>query len=299
LKWANGLEAANKHLGTSEKKVVLVQDREADIFDFFGAGRADGVDLLVRVHQPRKMEVLSNRAVAKLDAVGEHLGDFGTKEVLLERNHREVKLTLRLRAGAVDVLPGKNGGGQTQGLSLVIAGEVACVDSGTGESFFNETDRAVWYLLTSLPVENEADVGRVVRFYALRWRVERLHYTLKSGALNVEKLQFDDIDSMVNALSFYSVVAWQPLALTYLVRQGAEAPANAVFEAQEVEILETISGKGLRTVKEVVLALAKVVGFAPSKKQPLPGVKVLAQALERLYFIKLGARAGQTKPLQD
>jgi Transposase DDE domain len=299
LKWGNGLEAVNKHLGTSEKKVVLVQDREADIFDFFRAGRAPCVDLLVRVHQPRNMEVLANHVVAKLDTIGEHLGDFGTKEVLLERNHREVKLALRLKAGAVDVLSDKNGSGQTQGLSLVIAEEMACVDSGTGESVFNETDRAVWYLLTSLPIENGVDVERVVRFYALRWRVERLHYTLKSGALNVERLQFDDINSMVNALSFYSVVAWQLLALTYFVRQGAEAPASSVFEGEEIEILKKISRKDLQTVKQVVLALARVVGFAPSKKQPFPGVKVLAQALERLYFIKLGAWASQTKPLQD
>jgi hypothetical protein len=299
LKWANGLGAVNRHLGASGKKVVLVQDREADIFDFFRAGRAPCVDLLVRVHQPRNMEVLAGHVVAKLDTAGGHLPDFGTKEVLLQRNHREVKLTLRLKAGAVDVLSDKNRSERTQGLSLVVAEEVACVDSATGESTFNETDRAVWYLLTSLPVENGADVERVVRFYALRWRVERLHYTLKSGALNVEKLQFDDIHSMVNALGFYSIVAWQLLALAYFIRQGAEVPAGAVFEAREVEILEKISGKNLQTVKQAVLALARTVGFAPSKKQPFPGVKVLALALERFYFIKLGAWASQTKPLQD
>lgn len=35
LKWSPGLAAVNKQLGYSTKKVVLVQDREADIFTFF------------------------------------------------------------------------------------------------------------------------------------------------------------------------------------------------------------------------------------------------------------------------
>lgn len=302
LKWINGLDAVNTHLGKSSKKVVSVEDREGDIFDLFKAKRAACVELLVRVHQPRNMEVLSNNAVAKLDTIGEHLSDFGTKEVFIQRNNKEVKLTLALKAGAVNVLPDKNLSAskhKTQGLSLVIAEEIACVDSKTGASIFNETDKAVWYLLTSLPIENQEDVERVVSFYALRWRIERFHYTLKSGALNVEKLQFDDIDSTLNALSFYSIVAWQLLALTYLIRQEADAPANSVFEEEEIEILKKISKKDIQTVKQAVLALVKIVGFTPSKKQPFPGIKVLAQALERFYFIKLGADINATKPLQD
>lgn len=45
------------------------------------------------------------------------------------------------------------------------------------------------------------------QFYALRWCIERIHYTLKSGALSVEKRQFDNIHTLINALAFYSVGA--------------------------------------------------------------------------------------------
>jgi len=302
LKWTNGLDAVNKHLGKSRQKVVLVQDREADIFNFFKAERASSVELLVRVHQPRNLQVLANQCVAKLATIGEHLADFGTKEVIIHRNNKEVKMTLALKAGAVNVLPDKDlsiAKHQIQGLSLVIAEEIACVDSTIGEDVFKETDKAIWYLLTSLPIESQADVQRIVHFYALRWRIERFHYTLKSGALNVEKLQFDDIHSTLNALSFYSIVAWQLLALTYFIRQEADAPATHVFEVQEIEILQKISKKDIQTVKQATLALGKIVGFTPSKKQPFPGIKVLAQALERLYFIKIGASLNKMKPLQD
>ena len=60
------------------------------------------------------------------------------------------------------------------------------------------------------------DAKRVVNFYSLRWMVERFHFTMKTGALNVEKLQFDDLHTTNNALTFYSVVGWRLLAITHL-----------------------------------------------------------------------------------
>jgi hypothetical protein len=123
-----------------------------------------------------------------------------------------------------------------------------------------------------------------------------LHYTLKSGALNVEKLQFDDLQTTINALTFYraafrSIVAWQILAIVYLTRKHKDEAITLCFEQKEVLILESISNKTLKTVKDGTLALAKLAEFAPSKRQPMPGIKILAQAIERFYYIKLGFNA--------
>ena len=135
---------------------------------------------------------------------------------------------------------------------------------------------------------------RLTYFYALRWRLERLPYTLKSGALAVEKLQFDDLTTTLNALAFYSVVAWQRLAIVYLTRHAPDEVATKCFTAQEITILAATSKKPLPTVKAVTLALAKLVGFAPSKRQPLPGIKMLALALERFHYLKLGFLANSS-----
>lgn len=89
LKWEKGLAAINRHLAKIDKKVVSVADREADIFEFFKAERASSVELLVRVHQPRKIEISANKEVVKLDSIALHLKDFDTKEVLIQRNNRE------------------------------------------------------------------------------------------------------------------------------------------------------------------------------------------------------------------
>jgi len=207
-----------------------------------------------------------------------------------------------LRAGTVNIHPCKDLSikkHQIQGLSLVVAEEISCLELKSQQQLPCQ-ESVVWYLITSLPIRDPTDIQRVVKFYALRWRVERFHYTLKSGALNVEKLQFDDVKTLINALAFYSVVAWRLLALTYDVREDPEQSAEAIFDQSEVSLLQSISGKKIETVRQAVLALTKIVGFAPSKKQPLLGVKVLATAIQSFFFIKLGANSiAHCKPLQD
>jgi hypothetical protein len=187
---------------------------------------------------------------------------------------------------------------KTQALSLVVATEVACVDVKSQADCFDADNALSWFLLTSLPIEQADDVQRIVRFYALRWRIERLHFTLKSGALNVEKLQFDDVHTLANALTFYSVVAWQLLALTYALRQTRNSRLSRFLKQTDLTLLHQLSGNQSTHYVRPLLALAKLVGFAPSKKQPLPGVKVLATAIERFFFVKKGA-AAVSKPLQD
>lgn len=84
---------------------------------------------------------------------------------------------------------------------------------------------------------------------------------------------------------------WQLLTLTYTLRENPEISANQVFTPDELRILQALVKTTISTVGEGVLALGKMVGFAPSRKQPFPGIKVLAQALDRFFFIKMGATA--------
>ncbi len=304
-KWFNGLAAVNQQAQTSNKRWVVTGDRESDIFEFFKAPRESNVDLLVRVYQPRRVEVTTAGVVCPLPMTGAHLDDYGHYSVQIERQvggkRRTVDLTLHLQAATVQVYPNQDlspARHKTQTLSLVVATEVACVDAKSQTDCFEANTALSWTLLTSLPIDQVDEVQRIVQFYAWRWRVERLHFTLKSGALNVEKRQFDDIHTLVNALTFYSVVAWQLLGLTYALRHDPEQPAETIFELDELTVLHHLSGKPVDSLRQATLALAQLVGFAPSKKQPWPGVKVLATAIERFFFVKQGATA-VSKPLQD
>jgi hypothetical protein len=292
-KWSLGLSAVNTLLGDIDKRIVCVQDREADIFEFFKAERATNVDLLVRVCQPRNLEIVSNGQVQNLEETAKKIKTCGSLKTIIRENNKDVELTLEIRAEQINVHPNKDlspNKHKTQGLALVVAREIERIDMKTQESIFDASSACCWYLITSMPIENEMDIYNVVLFYSMRWGVERFHYTLKSGALNVEKMQFDDIHTLINALVFYSIVAWQLLAITYIVRNNPDEVATIIFKQQEITVLEKISKKQIQTVKEAILAMCKITaGFAPTKKQPLPGVKVLAIAIQDFYYIKVGA----------
>jgi len=178
-KWFNGLAAVNQQAQASNKRWVVTGDRESDIFDFFKTPRESNVDLLVRVYQPRRVEVTTTGVVCPLPMTRAHLNDYGYYSVQIERQvdgkRRTVDVTLHLQAATVQVYPNKDlspARHKTQTLSLVVATEVACVDAKSQADCFDANTALSWSLLTSLPIEQVDDVHRIVRFYALRWRIE-------------------------------------------------------------------------------------------------------------------------------
>ena len=298
IKWIKGLQAVNTHLKSLNKQVVLVQDREADIFDFFKEKRESNIKLLVRVCQPRNLEIVSTGEICNLEKIRTKLPIYGEYEIEIRVNNKDIRLRMQVRASAVNVRPNKDLSikkHQIEGLSLVIAEEIERIDVATGQIIVNEDEKALWYLLTDLPILELQDVLRVVKFYALRWGVEVFHYTMKSGALNVEKLQFDDVTTLINALAFYSIVAWQLLSLTLLVRTCPNASATTLYDKKQITVLENVTNKPIKTISQYILALGSLIGFTTSKKQPLPGVKVMAKAIECFHFIMLGAKSDKSK----
>lgn len=297
-KWFRGLDSVNRELSDIGKRAVLVEDREADIFAFFKATREENVDFLVRVYQPRHLEIVEGGKTQKLNEVKEHLNVLGEREVQIWRERSEVRLTLRIRATAVNVLPDKDKSAaqhKTQGLYLVIAEEIAAYDEKE-KNVFTPSSAACWYLLTSIDAKSFDQACMICDFYALRWRIERLHYTLKTGAFNVENLQFDDLTTTINALAFYSIIAWEVLYLLYYVRQNPDLPPTKLYSEEEITLLSTITKRPINTIYDFILALGFLAGFARSKAQPLPGIKKLTEAIQRFNYIKIGA--GLSKPLQ-
>ena len=60
-----------------------------------------------------------------------------------------------------------------------------------------------WFLLSTKPVEGTGAAKMVVRYYGLRWLIERFHYILKSGA-NVMDFQLKTPERVLNAVAAYS-----------------------------------------------------------------------------------------------
>jgi hypothetical protein len=71
-----------------------------------------------------------------------------------------------------------------------------------------------------------------------------------------------------------------------------------MFEPNELTLLHHLSSQPVDSLRQATLALAKLIGLAPPKKQPWTMVKILAAAIERFFFVKQGT-AAVSKTLKD
>lgn len=270
-----------------EVRVLLIGDREADIYDLFAHPRAEHVDLLVRAAQNRRVEGETAllwdavRAAPLAGIVEVEVGRAG------ERPPRVARLEVRFRAVEVSVPRHAKERAKKKPAALW-AIHVREVGAPEGEKPLE------WKLLTTREVATWEQALRMVRAYAARWRVERFHYTLKSGC-QVEHLQLETAERLDRALVLYSIVAWRLLCLTYRAREAPEAPCTEMLSAAEWKVLyrKTQRGKALPeqppSLREAVLWIGRLGGYMGSNSKS-PGVKTIWRGMRRLQDLLEGAR---------
>lgn len=282
-KWQAGLESVARHLTALPTPVqaVLIQDREGDFFDFLAAPRPARLDLLVRVTHDRKVQAEAPTGEGRglppprLRAAVAAQAPLGELTVLIpvaaQNPHqilpRQRQAVLTVRVAEVQLC--RPAGSSAPAPTLPIRVLEVCEETPpAGETAVS------WTLLTTLSVSTLADAGRVVGYYARRWLIERLHFTLKSG-LRTERLQIDDARSLTHALTLYYVVAWRLLQLTYLAREASAQPATEVLAVEELTVLAAAAKRPVRTLAEAVREIAILGGYQYYRTAPPPGVKSL------------------------
>lgn len=274
-KWLDGLTGMEAAL-PAEQCVLLIADREADVFAYLAAPRRAHTELLTRVCHPRTVVV--ERAAAEggalrgsLLAVAKSAPVVGQLRVRVPRQpgqpEREATLEVRLTQAAVQPPCHRKAGEPNcpQPVSIVCATER---DPPPGVQAIQ------WILTRTDRVRTAAAACQSIQYYARRWVIERWHFTLKSGC-RVERLQFDDVTSLKHGLALYGVVAWRLLWLTHLARTEPEQPATLVLNGIERHVLEAAVQRPVLTVRDAVRAIAKLGGFAGSPAMGEPGVKSL------------------------
>ena len=288
-KWGRGLQSAQRVVPAGVGALVI-QDREADVFAFIAQKRRKNVDLLVRASYPRRVELpdwveTTEGTPRDLFSVTAGAPVLGQIEVTIPRRagQRERNTTLTVRAGALTVLPPANrrrsDGDAPQQLYVVQAREEH--PSPDGE------DPICWVLICTRPVRSLQEGLDLVRYYALRWTIERFHYVLKSGC-RVERLQIDNVDRLCNALAVYYLVAWRLLHLTYLARIKPDAPAAEALAPDEITVLAAATNRAVTTIAEAVTAIAILGGQEHYRNAPPPGPKRLWLGIRRLEAMTEG-----------
>ena len=290
-RWLDGLAAADEGL-PQHPHVVLMGDRESDLFDLFAAPRPEHVDLLVRVcREKRRVE----HPARYLDTALEREAVRGNVQIeIAPRANREGRTAqMAVRWLSLEVHAPCHGPKRPPvGLTFVVVEEI---NPPRGEKPVR------WLLATTLPVESLEDALQYVQWYAYRWTIERFHFVLKSGC-KIEQRQLETVERLQRAIPVFSIVAWRLLWLTLQARETPEAPCTVILEEFEWKVLcATVPARRRRlpasppTLREAIRMIAHLGGFLGRKCDGEPGPQTLWRGLRRLHDLGQGWLAAQQR----
>jgi hypothetical protein len=290
-RWLDGLTATAESLA-QHPHVVLMADRESDLFDLFAARRPKHVDLLVRVcREKRRVEHPAQYLDAALQE--EPVRGHVQIEIPPRPNRPGRKATMAVRWLSLEVHAPCHGPKRPSvELTFILVEEI---DPPQGEKPVR------WLLATTLKVESLADALQCVQWYAYRWIIERFHFVLKSGC-KIEQRQLETVARMERAIPVFSIVAWRLLWLTLQARETPATPCTVILEEFEWKVLCATAGGRTRrrplpaeppTLREAVRMIAQLGGFLGRKCDGEPGPQTLWRGLRRLHDLGQGWLAAQ------
>jgi len=150
-----------------------------------------------------------------------------------------------------------------------------------------------WTLFTNRPIETIKDLTDVIEGYSMRWRIEELHRTWKSGACRVEETQLRSTSAVSKWATILIAVAVRIERIKQLSREQPDRPATDEFSLVEIKAAALLYfGKSAKkkvnssttpTIAEVTFWIASLGGYTgkTSSGGP-PGSITLARGLESI-----------------
>ncbi len=233
LEQFNQLQQAFQH--QAHQQLIQIADREADIHELLQAPTTAHVHFIIRSRHERRSQPLSplpsqepaqGQQPAHQQSIYEQLGaqqsQFSYQLPVDHPEHGKRVAHLQVRYQQVLIEPAYRPKEQTQLKPLTLwLVETTEVDAPLA------VEPLCWRLLTSLPVEDNEQAQRVIRYYSYRWRIERFHFVLKQGA-QVEKLQLGQVEALKRAIIVYSWIALKVLQTQHLLLKEPQAPLTSI-----------------------------------------------------------------------
>jgi hypothetical protein len=282
FRWIEGLrDCAALASELPRTQLVCVMDREADIFELFDEQRAHAhVQLLVRAqhnrllgqqhtlfdtlrHSPERgqLTIALGRQSARVKA--------GKQKVRGARAARTAQVTLRYERIALSCTSREYRGHPPIEVSVVHVREEQPPHGATALE---------WFLLTTLPIDSPEQAEQVLRWYALRWRIEDWHRVLKTGC-RVEQLGHDSAERLERAIAIRMVIAWRIMLMTLLGRDTPELPPQLLFSDIELTVLGAFArSRALpapTTLGDAVRMVARLGGYLARTRDPPPGHQLM------------------------
>jgi len=154
-----------------------------------------------------------------------------------------------------------------------------------------------WKLATDMPVRTRTDAIEKLRWYALRWKIELFHYTLKSGC-RIEQSYLRTAQRCVNLIALCCIISWRIFWLTMIRHSAPRAPSEIAFTTYEKAVLAKLSQRWSKPLShqsclaDYLTCLARLGGYLARTHDPPPGNLVIWRSMRRLSDLTLGGLPG-------
>lgn len=148
-----------------------------------------------------------------------------------------------------------------------------------------------WLLWTREQAATFDSAVLVVRTYALRWRIEELHKTWKSGACNVERMHLYRVERAAKWATVLAAVAARIERMKQLAREEPDLPASVELHPYEIRALVLLKRRykarneevpDSPTIGQAVRWTADLGGYTGQRSAGPPGSKTIGRGLEKI-----------------
>jgi Transposase DNA-binding/Transposase Tn5 dimerisation domain/Transposase DDE domain len=303
-RWLEGLRRARAVAEASPTTTCIsVADSEADIYELFAEPRGTErpVQWLIRACYDRALEKTPDQQ-GELQQQAAHLRTaamaaavVGTQEIIVrgrvpktgcEKRARRQPRTSRdaiaeVRATTVTLNPPRRPDRKFAPVTVNVV-LVREINPPKGE------DPVEWILVTTLSIDTKNDVMKIIQYYKVRWMIEVIFRTLKSGCC-VEDRRFEHVDRLLPCVAIYVIVAWRTLMVCRMGRSCPDIDCEAIFEPGEWKAVYTVvkneaPPKKPPRLEEIVRLVGQLGGWVNRpNRTDLPGVQTIWLGLQRMH----------------
>jgi Transposase DNA-binding len=255
--------------------MVIVQDREGDIYEQFAIIPDEQTELLIRARANR---TLTDKT--KLFSCLSEQAAQGSYAIVVDAKKGRPKRTAQIEVRYTQVELNKANGSSkeispTVKLWLIQAKEVD----------YEGKDKICWHLLTTIAIDDVAMAQTCIEWYSWRWMVEEVFKILKKEGYNIEasELEYGSSVRKLSLMIMETVIKLFLMRLAYS-KPEMEMSADSCFSNEEQDFLEhqikALEGKTekqknpykSKDLKRYVWAIARLGGWKGYAKERPPGI---------------------------
>lgn len=287
-RWLRAMRSAHADIG-QQTTLVMVGDREADIYELFQEASKTNEFFLVRVCKDRQL-LYEDQETSN---IGDKLAEAevrGTFSVNLEANKNRKARTALVEIKFSEVLLKPAIRRKSARLEKLLPQLVWAVSIHETQPP-TDTEPLSWTLITNHPVETLAEACEKLQWYKRRWMIETYFRTLKSG-FKIEATRLNRQIKIDRYITLVAALCIRVMNLAHLRDDTEDVSASEKFSPAECEILKTRrnlrTGRENKTIqlKDAIGEVALLGGFLGRTNDGPPGATVIWRGLQRLTDIE-------------